>query len=140
MWQNTYINVIHWSIENKWWFSHWTSSDWWQKRRRNMAGILTVVETKEILLWHRKMNALYEDDNDVHHCLNSWTNSRSECFKYYGNGAIVNLSIDLGTWMFTKKKNRSIIILTSKRIDYHQRLFISQRWRYSCTCWKTNWI
>ena len=24
---------------------------------------------------HRKMSALYEDDNDVHHCSNSWTSS-----------------------------------------------------------------
>ena len=52
--------------------------------------------------------------------------------------AMVPFSIDLGTWMFTKEKN-SITILTSKRIDYHQRLFISRRWRYSCTCSKTNW-
>ena len=36
------------------------------------------------------MSALYEDDNDVHYCSNSWTSSSSECFKYYGNGVIVN--------------------------------------------------
>ena len=39
------------------------------------------------------MSALYEDDNDVHHCSNSWINSCSECFKYYGNGAIVNFRV-----------------------------------------------
>ena len=37
------------------------------------------------------MSALYEDDNDGHHCSNSWKSSSSEYFKYYGNGAIVNL-------------------------------------------------
>ena len=37
------------------------------------------------------MSALYEDDNDVHHCSNSRTSSSSQCLKYYGNGAIVNL-------------------------------------------------
>ena len=46
-----------------------------------------------VLLLHRKMSALYEDDNDVHHCSNSWTSSSSQCFKYYGNGAIVNLRV-----------------------------------------------
>ena len=75
-----------------------------KKEEETWPGILTVVETKEILLWHRKMSTLYEDVNDIHHCSNSWTSSWSECFKYYGNGAIVNLSIDLGTWMFTKNK------------------------------------
>ena len=56
--------------------------------------------------------------------------------------AMVPLSTDQLTLVrgCSRKRNRSIMILTSKRIDSHQRLFISRRWRYSCTCWKTNWI
>ena len=43
-----------------------------------------------VILLHRKIRALYEDDDDVYHCSNSWTSSWSEFFKYYGNDAIVN--------------------------------------------------
>ena len=61
------------------------------KKRRNMPGI-SKVQAKEIILLHSKITALYEDDNDVHHCSNSWTSSSSQCLKYCGNGAILNRS------------------------------------------------
>ena len=78
-----------------------------------MDGI-SKVQAKEIILLHSKITALYEDDNDIHHCSNSWTSSSSQCLKYYGNGAIVNRSWYVDVHERKKSINDDIDVETNR--------------------------
>ena len=65
------------NLKQEWLKSHFI----WETHEDRSLQCWHVTKYINGILWHRKMSAFYEDDNDVHHCSNSWRSSWSEWWK-----------------------------------------------------------